>query len=196
MIVDAGKTKGGGLRVAAGLPSGRKALPSRFSWASNLPGPQLVRTFFTVASSTSSISANALVGRRGDDGADVQIAIGPAVETAPNAGHERIVDGGMAQRALDADGFEQLAVFIEESGHAQHGVGLEQQQRVGRIVEIDLAGLDGGRDIFGTASISTFRPLERLFGLSPGPTPPNFSPWIAWCSLTRPPQKSSLPNVS
>src|SRR6266849_1297432 len=42
----------GGISVAAGFPSGRNALPSRFSSASNLPGPQLARTFLVVASST------------------------------------------------------------------------------------------------------------------------------------------------
>src|SRR5205814_5660274 len=49
-----------GISVAAGLPSGRNALPSRFSSASNLPGPQLASTFFTVASSTSSSFVNGL----------------------------------------------------------------------------------------------------------------------------------------
>ena len=110
----------------------------------------------------------AQVGRRGDDGADVQIAIGPAVEAAPDAGHERIVDGGMAQRTLDAYGFERLAVFIEESGHAQHRVGLEQQQGVGRIVEIDLAGFDGGRDVLRYRLHVDFQTeLERLFRAHP-----------------------------
>jgi hypothetical protein len=35
------RPKAGGFSVAAGLPSGRNALPSRLSCASNLPGPQL-----------------------------------------------------------------------------------------------------------------------------------------------------------
>ena len=47
----------GGISVAAGLPSGRNALPSRNSSASNLPGPQLCSTVRTVASSTPSRSA-------------------------------------------------------------------------------------------------------------------------------------------
>ena len=40
----------GGFRVAAVLPSGRKALPSRFSSASNLPGPQASKARLTSAS--------------------------------------------------------------------------------------------------------------------------------------------------
>jgi hypothetical protein len=43
-----------GIRVAAGFPSGRKALPSRFNSASNLPGPQFISTFSTAARSTPS----------------------------------------------------------------------------------------------------------------------------------------------
>ena len=39
------------------------------------------------------------VGRERDDRADVQVAIGPAVEPLADAGRERVVDGRMAQRA-------------------------------------------------------------------------------------------------
>jgi hypothetical protein len=49
----------------------------------------------------------------------------------------------------------------------------------------------------GNASASTLRPrLSAIFGLTPGPTPPSFSPTIASCSRSLPPQKSSEPNVS
>ena len=43
------------------------------------------------------------VRRRRDDGADVQIAVSPAIEALADAGREGIVDRGMTQRALDAD---------------------------------------------------------------------------------------------
>src|SRR5919198_4813885 len=39
------------MSVAADFPSGRKALPSRKTSASNLPGPQLARTLFRVPTS-------------------------------------------------------------------------------------------------------------------------------------------------
>ena len=49
----------------------------------------------------------------------------------------------------------------------------------------------------GRAAASTFRPrLKAAFGLRPGPTPPNFSPTIAWCSRSWSPQNASFPNVS
>lgn len=49
----------------------------------------------------------------------------------------------------------------------------------------------------GSAAASTFKPSARaVFGLTPSPTPPNFSPAIASCSRSLPPQKSSEPNVS
>src|SRR3954447_19736295 len=48
------------MSVAPDLPSGAKALPSRNSLASNLPGPQLASTFLTVASSAPSRSVTGL----------------------------------------------------------------------------------------------------------------------------------------
>jgi hypothetical protein len=44
---------------------------------------------------------------------------------------------------LDADR-RQLSALVEEAGHADDGVCLEQQQRVRRIIKIDPAVLDGG----------------------------------------------------
>src|SRR6187455_3713153 len=49
-----------------------------------------------------------------NDGADIEIAIGPAIKPMTDAGSKRIVHGGMAQRALDADGLD-LALLIEEA---------------------------------------------------------------------------------
>src|SRR5688572_14969999 len=50
---------------------------------------------------------------------------------------------------------------------------------------------------FGTAPTSAFRPsCNACLGVSPGPTPPFFSPTIALCSWSWSPQKASLPNVS
>src|SRR5688572_7966377 len=47
----------------------------------------------------------------------------------------------MAQRALDSDG-SQSAIVVEEAGHADDRVQLEQCSGRGRVVEINLAGLD------------------------------------------------------
>src|SRR5918995_1427177 len=50
---------------------------------------------------------------------------------------------------------------------------------------------------FGTAPTSAFRPsCNACLGVSPGPTPPFFSPTIALCSWSWSPQNASLPNVS
>jgi hypothetical protein len=42
----------------------------------------------------------------------------------------------VAQCALDSDRFEGLSILIEEPGHAHDGIGLEQQQRIGGIIQI------------------------------------------------------------
>src|SRR5712692_8392558 len=37
-----------------------------------------------------------------DDDTDIQVAVGPAVQSFPDAGRERIIDGRMAEGALNA----------------------------------------------------------------------------------------------
>ena len=51
------KPKAGGISTAADLPSGRNALPSRKSTASNFPGPHEFSTVRTVGTSTPSTAA-------------------------------------------------------------------------------------------------------------------------------------------
>src|SRR2546426_342371 len=46
----------------------------------------------------------------------------------------------MTERALDAHG-PQVAAFVEDAGHSHYGVELQERHRRGRVVEIDLAGL-------------------------------------------------------
>src|SRR5262249_15760273 len=49
----------------------------------------------------------------------------------------------------------------------------------------------------GSASASTLRPTDNaVFGETPGPRPPFFSPAMALCNWSASPQKASLPNVS
>jgi hypothetical protein len=60
-----------------------------------------------------------------------------------------------------------------------------------------LPALMAAATFFGTASMSTLSPSSSaFFGLSPGPTPPSFSPARVLWSLSFPPQNSWLPNVS
>jgi hypothetical protein len=42
------------------------------------------------------------VGRQPDDGADVEIAVGPAIQPMPNTGGKGVVDGRLALRVLSA----------------------------------------------------------------------------------------------
>ena len=101
--VDAGEPeRGRDQRRRACLPSGRKALPSRNSSASNLPGPQLASTFVD-----GRLVDAEQVGER------LQVRA-PATTIAPtlrsrfgqpssrlaDAGRERVVDGRVAERAL------------------------------------------------------------------------------------------------
>jgi len=86
------------------------------------------------------------VGRERDDGADVEIPVGPSVEPPADARRDRIVDRRMTQRALDADGAE-AAARIAVAGEAHHGLGVEQRQRHRRIVEVDASMPDGVQDV-------------------------------------------------
>jgi hypothetical protein len=82
------------------------------------------------------------VGRQGDDRADIQVAGGVAVQPVTDARRERIVDGGVAQGALDAHR-AQTAARVEEPGDANHRLQLKQCQRDRRVVQVDLAPLEG-----------------------------------------------------
>ena len=74
---------------------------------------------------------------------------------------------------------------------------LQQRERGRRIVEIDRPRRSCLHEPAGSASTSTLSPSSSaLFGLTPGPTPPIASPWIASCSRSSSPQNSSSPNVS
>src|SRR4029077_12401282 len=81
------------------------------------------------------------VRRQSYDRADVEIAVGPAVEPLANAGRKRIVDGRVTKRALDAHRPD-AAVGIGKGGDADDGVELEQRDGRGRSAEFDLAGFD------------------------------------------------------
>ena len=128
----------GGISVAADLPSGRNALPSRSSSASNLPGPQACSTVRTVGDVRAKQLANgSRLGASAMIAPDVEVAVGPAVEPMADAGRERVVDGRVAERALDADRRQRAAG--EEARHADDRVELQQRERDGGIVEVDLS---------------------------------------------------------
>jgi hypothetical protein len=68
------------------------------------------------------------VRRKRHDRADVQIAVGPAVEPLTDAGRERVVDGRVTKRALDAHRLD-AAVGIGKSRDADHRIQLEKGDR-------------------------------------------------------------------
>src|SRR5690242_1049966 len=80
------------------------------------------------------------VRRRGDDLADVEVAVGPAVEATTDAKRHGVVHRRMTQRALDADRL-QRTVGVEESGQAEDRIRLQQCERTGRAVQIELTAL-------------------------------------------------------
>src|SRR5215469_11477099 len=122
-----------------------------------------------------------------------------------DARDQRIVDGGMTQGALNSHRY-QFPLVVEVAGYADHRDELEQGQSRGWIVEIDLTGFELIHQSGGKASKSTFRPTaSAVLGLTPGPTPPSFSPAIVWWRHRASPQKAfvaksvekiSLPCVS
>src|SRR5437763_803679 len=64
------------------------------------------------------------IRRKRHDRADVEIAVRPAVEPAPDALAQRIVDSGVAEGAGDADRPEPFS--LEKPFDANNGIGLEQ----------------------------------------------------------------------
>jgi hypothetical protein len=71
------------------------------------------------------------------DRADVEVAIGPAVQPFADAERELVVDRRVTERALDADRTQPSA--LEESRQADDGLQPEQGERRGGIVEVHVA---------------------------------------------------------
>src|SRR5262249_53766230 len=79
------------------------------------------------------------VRRRRHDRADVEVAVRQTVDPDTDARGDRIVDGAVADRALDSDGTKRACAIVEEAHDAEHGILLQQLQRDRRIVEVDVA---------------------------------------------------------
>ena len=155
------RPKAGGISVAAALPSGREALPSSRSSASNLPGPQLVST----VAHGRLVDAEQLRERRDarrerDDLADVQVAVRPAVEPRADAGSERVVDraSGRARTWMPTDSSCAAAVR-EEPRTPTTALSWSSASVDGRIVEIRPARLEAPHERRAAARrTSTLRP--------------------------------------
>jgi hypothetical protein len=55
----------------------------------------------------------------------------------------------MAERTLNPHRLKALAVFFEEPGHADYGIGFEQCQGVCWVIEVDPTAFDPRRDFLG-----------------------------------------------
>src|SRR5215831_18423960 len=103
MVVDAGKTEGRGIEGGGGLAVGPERLAVQVQLSIEFPrSPAGENLLHRRLIDLERIDEGAQVRRRGDDGADVQIAVGPAVQAAADAGRKGVVDRRMAQRALDS----------------------------------------------------------------------------------------------
>ena len=69
------------------------------------------------------------------DCANVEVAIGPAIEPAANPRSKGIVDRRVAQSALNPHRLE-LSSVIKSARDAHHGIQFQQRQGGGRIVEV------------------------------------------------------------
>jgi len=88
----------------------------------------------------------------------------------------------VTKRALDAHRLD-AAVGVGEGRDANDRFELEQRDRRRWIVEIDLPAAICFFKVSGSASASTLSPTDSaVFGDTPGPTPPFFSPAMALCS--------------
>jgi hypothetical protein len=78
---------------------------------------------------------------QGDDHPDVQVPIRPPVQTMTDTGRKRIIDGRVAEGALDSDRL-QLAVGREEAGYPEDRVQLQEGERRRRNLQIHFPLLD------------------------------------------------------
>src|SRR5262249_35786460 len=78
------------------------------------------------------------IGQERDDGADIQIAGGPAIQPMADPGRHGIVDCGVANSALNANR-PKCSLVVEEAGQTHDRVEFEQGQGGSWIVEVDLA---------------------------------------------------------
>ena len=175
--------------MAAGLPSGRKAFPSKTSWASNFPGPQLFSTLRTVGSGTPSNFLNAL-----KSGAEATIA--PTSRSRfghpssrwpiPEENESSTVEWHKAQ--LIPIDFIPLPSGVRKAFTPTTAFSFTNASVVAGSSRSTLPCFICSTKSAGSASASTFNPSANAF------LGESFA--TASCSLSVSPQKASLPKVS
>ena len=80
-----------------------------------------------VLADTEQTGNRAEVRSKRHDSANIEIAVGPAIQPVPDASRERVIDRRMAQGTLDADR-DQMPGAIEEASHPHHRIEFQQRQ--------------------------------------------------------------------
>ena len=72
---------------------------------------------------------------------DIQIAVWPSIEAPADAARERVVYGGVSQRASRPDA-DKLAQVVDFAHHPYHGIEPQECNRHGGIGQVDLSRLE------------------------------------------------------
>src|ERR671922_2432657 len=75
------------------------------------------------------------IRRQGDDRANAEIAVRPAVQASADSIRKRVIDCGVTNRASDSDGAK--IAFLEKSLNADNRVGLKQRDGRFGILQAD-----------------------------------------------------------
>src|SRR5215204_5360047 len=98
-----------------------------------------------------------------DDRTNVEIAVGPAVETLANTLGERVVHGGVTERARDSDARRAQAAAVVERLDPHDGVCLEQLERRLHFIQTGRATANRrAHDAGHVSDIDLEAELERL----------------------------------
>src|SRR5262249_32946531 len=142
MEVDAGEAEGGWNEGACLLPIGPERLAVLVELrveSARAPGAE--RLLHGGDVNSKKIGEWREVRSKRDDDADIQVPVRPAVQAFSDARSERVVDRGVAERALDTHRGDP-AGFVKVAGHSDDRVELEQAKRRRGIIQIDLALLE------------------------------------------------------
>ena len=104
-----------------------------------------------------------------DDRADVQVAVGPAVEAAADALREASRRRSSGRASSGSRRLDQAVALVEDSLDAHHRVGAQERDRGLRVLEVDGRGLERfDQDLRQLADVDLEPELERLLRRQPG----------------------------
>lgn len=109
-------------------PAGRPFRRVQFSIELSRP-PRLDRLLHLRFGNLQHLGERAQVRRERDDRANVQVSIGPAVQSRADAWRVGIVDGRVAHSAMNPHRRKGLAIGVKEPGYADNGVWPDRQDQ-------------------------------------------------------------------